>query len=1003
MPRLSKIGAACLAAFGYTQGTSTIAANYLVVAGGGSGGRRRGGGGGAGGLILGITSLNFTQSYVITVGAGGAAQFTDLSRGNNGSNSVFSSFATAIGGGAGGGDGGQNAGSNGGSGGGAAGTSSAFNGGTGTVGQGNNGGNSNSASPFSSGGGGGASAVGVTATGSASGAGGAGTASSISGTSVTYAGGGGGSSNQSGATNGAGGAGGGGAGSVTWNVTSGTAGTINTGGGGGGADQAGSSGAGGSGVVIISYTSPTQLFGGGNVTFVGGNWIHTFTTSGTLVPASTFTANFLVIAGGAGGGSGQGNASGGGAAGGYRTSAGTSGGGASAETALTLDLNSNYIVTVGAGGTAGTAGGNGGQGGNSSIISITSLGGGGGGTGIGVDGGSGGGSANPTTRGLGTTNQGFNGGLGFTGSGGLNSGNGYNTGGGGGAGAIGGSASGTVSGVGGTGVSSSISGTAVTRGGGGGGGNDSARVNAPAAGGAGGGGNSNYGAAGSPATANTGGGGGGGSNRAGAGGAGYDGGAGGSGIVIISYAGAQRMAGGTVTFVGGNTIHTFTSSGYLSALKLVNNSLRFKASTSSNLTRTVTVAGNRRTWTWSGWVKRGKLGASQTLFDAYVTNENNDTQVYFGASDNLAFSNVISGSQASGFYAITNAVFRDPAAWYHLVFSVDTTQSTAVNALKVYVNGVQQTFSASTYGGGANQNTWVNSATTHIIGQTSPANSGYFDGYMAEVNFVDGQALTPSSFGGYNSFGVWQPTQYLGSYGTNGFYLPFTNNTSSTTIGFDFSPNQNNWTATGFTLTPTTSVNYDSMTDVPTLTSETASNFAVLNPVNASGGGAATTITNGNLSTTVGATGTFGKVLASIGISSGKFYWEATIIAVGSTATVGLGDGSIPSAATGLGGAAGELSYLSSGQKYTNAVATLYGATYTTNDVIGVAYDADAGSVTFYKNDVSQGAITGLSGLKFPAVGSSGGTLPSYALNFGQRPFVGTVPTGFVALNTFNM
>jgi hypothetical protein len=177
----------------------------------------------------------------------------------------------------------------------------------------------------------------------------------------------------------------------------------------------------------------------------------------------------------------------------------------------------------------------------------------------------------------------------------------------------------------------------------------------------------------------------------------------------------------------------------------------------------------------------------------------------------------------------------------------------------------------------------------------------------------------------------------------------------------------------------------------------------VLNPINVSGGGAATTITNGNLSTTIGATGTFGKVLGTFGISSGKFYWEATIIAVGTTATVGLGDGSIPSATTGLGGAAGELAYLSTGQKYTNNTATSYGATYTTNDVIGVAYDADAGSVTFYKNNVSQGAITGLLGLKFPAVGSSGGTLPSYALNFGQRPFIYTPPTGFVALNTFNM
>jgi hypothetical protein len=111
----------------------------------------------------------------------------------------------------------------------------------------------------------------------------------------------------------------------------------------------------------------------------------------------------------------------------------------------------------------------------------------------------------------------------------------------------------------------------------------------------------------------------------------------------------------------------------------------------------------------------------------------------------------------------------------------------------------------------------------------NPYNGGtpveFFDGYLAEINFIDGQALTPNSFGTFNSYGVWQPITYGGSYGTNGFYLPFSNNASTTTLGYDFSPNGNNWTTNNISLTA--GATYDSMTDVPTLTSATAANYCV--------------------------------------------------------------------------------------------------------------------------------------------------------------------------------
>jgi hypothetical protein len=127
------------------------------------------------------------------------------------------------------------------------------------------------------------------------------------------------------------------------------------------------------------------------------------------------------------------------------------------------------------------------------------------------------------------------------------------------------------------------------------------------------------------------------------------------------------------------------------------------------------------------------------------------------------------------------------------------------------------------------------------------------------------------------------------------------------------------------------------------------------------------------------------------------------IVNVGGSANVGISNGSLPSGSYGLGGDTGEVSYQATGNKYLSGSISAYGSTYTANDIIGVAYDADAGSITFYKNNTSQGAITGFSGTKYPAVGAGGGTNPQYTANFGQRPFAYTAPSGFKALVTTNL
>jgi hypothetical protein len=771
MPRLSKIGAAALGAFGWT-GLSSITASYLQVAGGGPGGghlnsgHNPGGGGGAGGYLTGSTSLSLALSYTVTVGAGGAGT---TGQGSNGSNSQFGTLTASVGGGGGGTNGGASSSSNingttGGSGGGGGSYTSGGTGGSGTVGQGNAGGNG-SASPieYGGGGGGGAGATGAVGTSTAGGNGGAGTASSITGSSVTYAGGGGGAAYTNGPA-GTGGAGGGGAGNY---AGSGTSGTANLGGGGGGSCLNGTGnqvgGNGGSGVVIISYLG-AQQFGGGVVTSSGGYTIHTFNTSGTLAPLSSLTASYLIVAGGAGGGLGRG---GGGGAGGLLSGSG-----------VTIDTNSNYLVTVGSGGTGSTSSSSAGSSGSSSAFSMvttTSVGGGGGGSaalGPGITGGSGGGgggAASGNTGGSGTSGQGNAGGNSVVNNAG---------GGGGGSSSVGVAGSGATGGNGGNGTASSISGSSVSYAGGGGAGAGSGGSGGTGqAGGGNGGGNSGNGG---NATANSGSGGGGGGDTAP-----RDGGNGGSGVVIISYAGAtQSMAGGTVTISGGNVIHTFTSSGYLTPLKFVGNSLRTRSSASAYLSRTFTQSGNTQKFTQSVWCKRGTLGALQTIGYTFFTGTYNG-QMRFSAGDTLEIYVYYDGSSYTG-QLTTTQVFRDPAAWYHLVLAVDTTQATAANRIKFYVNGVQVTaLSTANY---PNQNqalVWNASGNTGYFINAQQGSAYFFDGYMTELNYIDGQQLTPNSFGTFNSYGVWQPITYGGSYGTNGFYLPFGQGSSTYAASFN--------------------------------------------------------------------------------------------------------------------------------------------------------------------------------------------------------------------------
>ena len=256
-----------------------------------------------------------------------------------------------------------------------------------------------------------------------------------------------------------------------------------------------------------------------------------------------------------------------------------------------------------------------------------------------------------------------------------------------------------------------------------------------------------------------------------------------SGVTISS----SGLLSGTVTGIVADTTYNFTVvatdaelqdspkafSITITVLYTVARSLRFRAAGGSYLNRTLTTPTDPLKWTWSAWVKRGRLGAGAGgLFQGY-SSISLRTAIQFNSSDQLLFN----GSVAT---ATTTAVFRDPAAWYHIVCVYDSANATAGNRLILYVNGAIQTVTGTQPTSSLVE--YINSASRHYFSAAYSGAWEYHDGEMTEVNFVDGQALTPASFGEVSvTSGAWIPKAYASTYGINGFYLPFTNVSSTTT------------------------------------------------------------------------------------------------------------------------------------------------------------------------------------------------------------------------------
>ena len=450
------------------------------------------------------------------------------------------------------------------------------------------------------------------------------------------------------------------------------------------------------------------------------------------------------------------------------------------------------------------------------------------------------------------------------------------------------------------------------------------------------------------------------------------------------------------------------------------NSLRFNDGSSDYLNRTFSSSPtNRRIFTFSTWVKRGELSDYQTLIGADVGSGLRDT-IRFNNNDviHIFFNEVASAS------LITTQVFRDVSAWYHIVMAVDTTQATASNRIKLYVNGEQVTsFSTASYPS-QNYDPSMNYGVVHNIGKDF-LYTEYFDGYMSETYFIDGQALLPTDFGEFDQdTGIWKPIKYTGTYGNNGFYLDFENSGS---LGADQSGNGNNFTVNNLT-------SIDQVTDTPT------NNFSTMSPlIPQYTDGSGVTYSQGNLNINYG--GTYGYSFGGFQVSQGKWYWEGKVISIsGSYNGTGFGfqdmenlynpSSPYPSNNIYVYGNNGDTRDPTSG-------ASTYGNSYTTNDIIGIAMDLDNGYGYFSKNGVWQNSGVPTSGASgtgsaFPlnpsasgqffapycADDSSGTSSVQFAMNFGNPTFTiasgnsdangygnfeYSVPSGYYSLCTKNL
>jgi hypothetical protein len=383
----------------------------------------------------------------------------------------------------------------------------------------------------------------------------------------------------------------------------------------------------------------------------------------------------------------------------------------------------------------------------------------------------------------------------------------------------------------------------------------------------------------------------------------------------------------------------------------IDNSLKFEPDNTESITTTNQAAGNQKTWTWSGWLKRTELSYNwATIFGA------GNTFIRFYSEDRLGF-DMYDGTV---YDLITTQVFRDTSAWYHIVAILDTTQATESERARLYVNGERMTvFDTETYppqnadldvGGQGSSSNWLQLGTFYTGGRK-------YAGYMAEVHYLNGTVAEPTEFGEYDAdSGIWIPKEYTGGgYGTQGFYYKFDN---ASNLGEDSSGEGHDANSLGNITSA------DQATDTPT------NNFATLNPLLTNAGSANYLTMTEGATKGVNAGNVYKLAVASMGVTSGKWYWEVKATSVGATMYMGITYPSIWDTDYTLGGTI-FVDDNNDPVRYNASGRSSFGSAFGNGDIIAFALDMDASTptMTVYKNNSSLGNL--MSGLSIGGTGTA--------------------------------
>ncbi len=451
----------------------------------------------------------------------------------------------------------------------------------------------------------------------------------------------------------------------------------------------------------------------------------------------------------------------------------------------------------------------------------------------------------------------------------------------------------------------------------------------------------------------------------------------------------------------------------------VANSLRFNDGSSDYLNRTPGSAGNRKTFTFSTWVKRGVLGDKIIFAAGADSNVDGYVAMYFSGE---ALRVRIYESSAKD--VVTSMLFRDLSAWYNIVVAVDTTQGTAANRVKIYVNGSEAAKASGSYVS-EDFDTSVNNAVIQQVGvgrDSSGSLSNYFDGYLAETVLIDGTALNQTSFGEFDTDSptIWKPKAVSGlTFGTNGFYLEFKESgtsQNSSGLGADTSGNDHHFAVNNLTA-------IDQSIDTCT------NNFCTLNPLQIgprnNQSESAGTFTEGNLN--VLGTGTGDDFAGTIAVSTGKWFYEVKLLTA-----LNHGAGFVPLDDFTSGDSSISNGIVNAAQQYgsheggTSSKIANNGDTsvspqnnFADDDIISFAFDIDGGTLKIYNNGSLDRTISSIpAGTYIPIGGDSSSTDASLAFNFGSPAysesggnsdgsgygnFSMAVPSGYFSICTKNL